>query len=273
MNKAVKIVKCPHCGAGYEEGLLRCPYCGSVDDHQDESEFLEDLDELRDKLEDLPEEAVRQAERSQRKEAVRDFGRIFGRVGIIAGAVFLLIAAGLFYDRVVSGNNEAQRKKDSQERYLWMQENIPLLDEMYEMGDYEGLLEAYEASCQSGSSSWYYEWAHYDLLQGLHLLRRIREDDIPFVESSEKTFGPDSRQAAEDRSVLLADELQVLYFDRQAKNAEDIEAVRNMAADVLDDLEARFALSEEEKKHFEKIADENYGYISIKDCREFLDKR
>ena len=50
------MLHCPNCGAQYEAGLLHCPYCKSVDDYQDETEYLEDLDELKDKLEDLPED-------------------------------------------------------------------------------------------------------------------------------------------------------------------------------------------------------------------------
>ena len=38
------MLRCPNCGAEYEAGLLRCPYCRSVDDYQDETEYLEDLD-------------------------------------------------------------------------------------------------------------------------------------------------------------------------------------------------------------------------------------
>ena len=51
-RKTVKMLHCPNCGAQYEAGLLHCPYCKSVDDYQDETEYLEDLDELKDKLED-----------------------------------------------------------------------------------------------------------------------------------------------------------------------------------------------------------------------------
>ena len=268
-GKAVKIVKCPYCGASFEEGLLRCPYCGSVDDHQDETEFLEDLDEIRDKLEDLPEETIRQTNRMQRKEAVQDMGRILKRVGIVAVIVLLIVGLGLFFDRVVEGNSPAKRDQENRERYLWLQEHIPLLDEMYEKGDYEGLLEAY----QSGDGTWYYEWEHYSLLEGLRLLGRVREMDIPILEESEKTFGADSRQAAEDRSVLLADELEILYFDKQARNKEDAETIRELSADVREDLENRFALTDEELEYFRKKMTENYGYISIRECREFLDKR
>ena len=268
-HKAVKIVKCPYCGASFEEGLLRCPYCGSVDDHQDESEFLEDLDEIKDKLEDLPEETIRQTNRMQRTEAVQDMGRILKRIGIVAVIVLLIIGLGLFFDRVVEGNSPAQRDKENRERYLWLQENIPILDEMYEKGDYEGLLEAY----QGGDGTWYYEWEHYNLLEGLRLIERVRDRDIPFLEESEKTFGADSRQAAEDRAALLADELQILYFDKQAGNKEDIETIRELSADVREDLEARFALTEEELDYIQAKMTDNYGYISIRECREFLDNR
>ena len=101
----------------------------------------------------------------------------------------------------------------------------------------------------------------------------LREMDIPILEESEKTFGADSRQAAEDRSVLLADELEILYFDKQARNKEDAETIRDLSADVREDLEARFALTDEELEYFRKKMTENYGYISIRECREFLDKR
>lgn len=266
---AAENVRCPYCGAEYEKGLLHCPYCGAVDDHQDESEFLEDLDKLKDKLEDLPEETLRQTNRLQTREAVRDLRRIMKIAGIILGVFLLIFGAVFFYDRTAGYNNPERRKEESRKKYLWMQENIPLLDEMYEKGDYEGLLDAYTYD----GDSWYYEWAHYDLLEGLRLLQRVREHDIPFLEESEKTFGADSRQASEDRAVLLADELQILYFDKRAKNEEDIETIRSMSGDVLDDLSSRFALSEEELSYFERLINENYGYLSISDCRKFLDKR
>lgn len=265
--KTVRMLHCPHCGAEYEEGLLRCPYCLSVDDHQDESEFLEDLDEIRDKMEDLPEDAVRQANRIQTKEAVSDFGKILKRIGIVFGVILLIIAAGALSERLLSGGGNSKEK--DKEKYLWMQENLPLLDEMYEKGDYEGLLEAYH----SDGNGWFYEWEHHDLLQGLSLIEDVRKYDIHFLEDAEEMHGADSKQALDNRAVLLSHELQLLYFDKQASNAKDIETVRGLSAEVLKDLETRFALSEDEQAYFEKLAKENYGYITISECREFLENR
>ena len=42
---------------------------------------------------------------------------------------------------------------------------------------------------------------------------------------------------------------------------------------MREDFEARFALTEEELEYLQKKMADNYGYISIRECREFLDKR
>ena len=125
------MLRCPNCGALYKEGLKHCPYCRSVDDYQDESEYLEDLDDLKDRLE-------------------------------------VLLFAGLrFVDRAVLGNSEENRLKEQKEEYLWKQENFKKLDEMYANKDYEGLLE-FDENCQN---SGIYDWEHYPLLEGLKEIR------------------------------------------------------------------------------------------------------
>ena len=73
-----------------------------------------------------------------------------------------------------------------------------------------------------------------------------------------------------DRNIA---EVVFRYFVKQASNARDIETIRGLSADILEDLDTRFALSEDEKAHFDKIAKDNFGYITINDCREFLEKR
>lgn len=267
-GKAVKMVRCPYCGAEYKEGLLHCPYCGAVDDHQDESEFLEDLDELKDKLEDLPEDAVRQTKELQTQEAIRDLRRIFRRVGIIFAVLALLVGGSVFYDNVIAGNSEANQNKEHQERYLWKQQNYPKLDEMYEKGDYEGLLEFY----YSETNGWFYDWEHYDLLQGLHLLWAVREG-IPYADQAEELYGKDSDRVLSEQAALLSEELQLLYFDKQARNKEDIETIRGLSSEAIADLEARFAFTEDEQKSIQETINKNYGYISIRECEDFLKKR
>ena len=230
--KAVRMVRCPHCGAEYEEGLLHCPYCKSVDDYQDESEYLEDLDELRDKLEDIPEETLRQNDRMQKKQAVRDLRKIF----VIVAVFFAAIGGIVLFETVMSGNTQGQVDKRNREKYLWIQENYPILDEMYEKEDYEGLLEKFMESGNAGI----YDWEHYDLLTAL---------------------------------ALFSDELQLRYLSLHAKQTEDRERIASLSEEYLKDLTERFSLTEEELAELDRLLVKNCGYMTNKECRDYLKNR
>ena len=225
--KAVKMVRCPHCGAEYEEGLLHCPYCKSVDDYQDESEYLEDLDELRDKLEDIPEETLRQNERMQTKQAVRDFRKIF----VIVAVFFAAIGGIVLFETVISGGTRGQMEKRNREKYLWIQENYPILDEMYEKEDYE------------------------------------------LVDEAVQKYGEDSDEALRERAALFSDELQLRYLSLHAKQTEDRERIASLSEEYLKDLTERFSLTEEELAELDRLLVKNCGYMTNKECRDYLKNR
>ena len=254
--KAVKMVHCPHCGAEYEEGLLHCPYCKSVDDYQDESEYLEDLDELRDKLEDIPEETLRQNDRMQKKQAVRDLRKIF----VIVAVFFAAIGGIVLFETVMSGNTQGQVDKRNREKYLWIQENYPILDEMYEKEDYEGLLEKF---MESGN----------DLLTALEKISVIREGDLQLVDEAVQKYGEDSDEALRERAALFSDELQLRYLSLHAKQTEDRERITSLSEEYLKDLTERFSLTEEELAELDRLLVKNYGYMTNKECRDYLKNR
>ena len=263
--KAVKMVRCPHCGAEYEEGLLHCPYCKSVDDYQDESEYLEDLDELRDKLEDIPEETLRQNERMQTKQAVRDFRKIF----VIVAVFFAAIGGIVLFETVISGGTRGQMEKRNREKYLWIQENYPILDEMYEKEDYEGLLEKFWESGNAGI----YDWEHYDLLTALEKISVIREGDLQLVDEAVQKYGEDSDEALRERAALFSDELQLRYLSLHAKQTEDRERIASLSEEYLKDLTERFSLTEEELAELDRLLVKNCGYMTNKECRDYLKNR
>ena len=267
-RKTVKMLSCPNCGAQYEAGLLRCPYCGSVDDYQDETEYLEDLDELRDKLEDMPEDVLREHKKKETVEAARDMKRILTLVGAVAAAILLLIGASVFFDRVVAGNSDQKRNERAKEEYLWKQENFPKLDEFYENKDYEGLLEFANSQENIGL----YDWDHYALIDGLRILKYI-PDDIAILEELERQNKKDTDHYRDSLACLLREELELLYFDHRQVPAEDAVIIREMSGECLRDLETRFALTPEELAMFEKKAAHDMGSFYISECREFLKKR
>lgn len=262
------MLRCPNCGAQYREGLLHCPYCRSVDDYQDESEYLENLDEIRDRLEDMPEELIRDQRKIQKREAVRDMKKIFLRVGLAAAVILLLIGAAAFYDNVVSGNSGEKRREKEREEYLWKQEYFPRLDELYEKADYEGLLELADSTDNRGI----YDWEHYPVIDGLRILRYI-PTQIRSLEEMENSGRTGSDLYGETRVSLLRDELEIRYFDRREVPEEDVQIIRDRSSECLRDLETRFALTPEEEAAFEKKAEEGKGSLYLSDCREFLKKR
>ena len=267
-RKNVKMVRCPNCGAQYEEGLLYCPYCRSVDDYQDESEYLEDLDEIKDQLEDMPENVLRDQTKAQTAEAARDIGRIFRRIGIAVAVILLLAGVFTFFDKVVAGNSEAGRSEKQKQEYLWKQENFPKLDEMYEKGDYDGILELARSSDNPGL----YDWKHYPLVDGLQILEYI-PTQIRSLEEMEQAGNTGKASYLDQQTSLLRDELMLLYFDyRQAEEA-DVAIIREKAEVYIEDLQTRFALTQEEQEHFRELARKDRGYIYLSDCRDFLKNR
>ena len=205
------MLRCPNCGALYKEGLKHCPYCRSVDDYQDESEYLEDLDDLKDRLEVLPGTVIREENRRQTKEAARDFAVILRRIGITAGIILLLFAGLRFVDRAVLGNSEENRLKEQKEEYLWKQENFKKLDEMYANKDYEGLLE-FDENCQN---SGIYDWEHYNVIEGLRKIEMLTEYSIPEADTRMEQDGADSGRTLDAYAEVLRDEIALRFWENR----------------------------------------------------------
>ena len=264
----MKMLHCPNCGAEYEAGLLHCPYCRSVDDYQDETEYLEDLDELKDKLEDLPEDVLREHKKKETVQTAQDMKRILTVVGAVALALLMFIGVMTFFDKVVEGNSDRKLNERSKEEYLWKQENFPKLDELYRNKDYEGLLEFADSHDNAGL----YDWDHYAFLDGLRILKYI-PDDIKFVEELEQQNKKGTDSYMESLAYLLRNELELLYFDHRQVPAEDAEIIREMSVEYLRDLETRFALTDEELAEFERKAAHDMGSFYIQECKDFLKNR
>ena len=262
------MLSCPNCGAQYEAGLLHCPYCRSVDDYQDETEYLEDLDELKDKLEDMPEDVLREHNKKETVQAAQDLKRILTVVGAVAAAILMLIRFMTFFDKVVEGNSDRKLKERAQEEYLWKQENFPKLDEFYKNRDYDGLLEFADSQDNAGL----YDWEHYAFLDGLRILKYI-PGDIAIVEELEQQNKKGTDRYMDSLAYLLREELELLYFDHRKVPAQDAETIREMSEEYLKDLETRFELTDEELAAFERKAAHDMGSFYIQECKEFLKKR
>ena len=163
---------------------------------------------------------------------------------MIVAVFFAAIGGIVLFETVMSGNTQGQVDKRNREKYLWIQENYPILDEMYEKEDYEGLLAKFLESGNAGI----YDWEHYDLLTALEKISVIREGDLQLVDEAVQKYGEDSDEALRERAALFSDELQLRYLER-------------------------FSLTEEELAELDRLMVKNYGTMTNKECRDYLKNR
>ncbi|MGN0341250.1 MAG: hypothetical protein ACI4DO_00490 [Roseburia sp.] len=116
------MIICKNCGAEYDENTERCPYCGgdnfkkSVQTHE---EKLRDLHEEKKKWENMPDKVA------HRMTSFTAKGIIFAVIGVMVFC--LLLFAGIkLKNRIVNNRDETAIEK---------------LEEMYQKGDYAGILE------------------------------------------------------------------------------------------------------------------------------------
>lgn len=149
------MIKCESCGASYDELEPVCPYCGSLNYIGSNALYHEKLDDIKEDLSNLPEEQV-----NEYVDTALSTTKKTGKFLLIAIAICLLVAGSIYYTMNIAGS------RDYGEIQEWQDENYPLLDEMYEEGDYEGILDFMnnitEKEYEKGFSL--YNWNHYEFI-------------------------------------------------------------------------------------------------------------
>ena len=261
-----RMITCPSCGAAYEDGLTHCPYCRSVDDYRDESEFMEDLEEIRDKVEDLPTDVHRESVRRYREETVRDIRMIIAGVIAAAAAVAALVIVFSFVIPKATGTSDEDRREKKREEYLWREENFPVMDAYYEAQDWEGLL----AFVNEADNSAIYRWQHFSVIEALQKIGSLRDYEIPAADRAAASYGADDSRTRDENAYVLRDELLLRFWEYRTKDKNDAEIVKELAAEELKDLTDRFALSQEELDLFETEIKKNSGELSVRECSTFF---
>ena len=101
----------------------------------------------------------------------------------------------------------------------------------------------------------------------------IRDFDMRLIDEAVQKYGEDSDEALQERASLFSDELQLRYLSLHAKQAEDRERIASLSEEYLKDLTERFSLTEEELAELDKFMVKNYGYMTNKECRDYLKNR
>ncbi|MDO5132192.1 MAG: zinc ribbon domain-containing protein [Eubacteriales bacterium] len=243
-----KQVICSQCGAMIPPGEARCPYCGSAYAPAAEREYMEKLEQVREDLDRVGEAGAEASHREIRHVSSRVL-RILGVTLIIA----LLLACAAYWHR--QRENTENRKE-----YLWQQTAFSELDQLYEEGEYDAVLEKIHTYEKEGHKI--YRWEHLSLFE-------IYESTIyvdRFLESRAKGLFEE-----EDAVVLLYDELKFRGIDHQSGvPAADLERIHAMTAPYENDLTEIFRMSEEDLAFFDRRLSESGGYPTFSDCEEYV---
>ncbi len=242
-------VECPSCGAHFDRSLPACPYCGSTNPEGAEKAYMEDLGEIREDLADLTDTGIDTVSKEVRKH-----GKFLRRTLVIAG-VTALIFAGMFFF------TENRWEKKAEKDFQWQRENYPVMDELYESGDYRALAEFYLENGAEGNPVWSY--SHAGLCEAVLSMERL--DDL--LEEEKRGAVPDST----DLEWILEDELTVLLAEYQPHiTKEDLEWIKERAYAYEEDFRARFSMDDEILERFRKYAEESGGYVDTAAVKEYV---
>lgn len=151
---------CPNCGAAIGVKEPKCPFCGYINVPGAEEKFMRDLEKTEEQLNQIPQEQKKHYKKSMQKSS-----KVILITVLIAGIIAALLI-GLFFllDNLFSSHYEYDPKAEM----IWERENYPLLDELYEAGDYDGILEfeenMYRQNEQEETHHSIYNWEHSDFI-------------------------------------------------------------------------------------------------------------
>lgn len=240
-----KTVICRSCGAEFSKNEPSCPYCGTMYLPAAENAYMQKLEDVRGTLNGLNNKAYKET-KFQLKKALKFL--------FILLAVFGLTGtAGYIFSKK---SDEAYEKKQ-QEEYLWRSANFPVMEELYESGDYDGLYDYYTSAVTDGHNL--YRFKHYQFISYIEKLKTAGD----FLES----FGDDSSGL----DLILHSELELFELEYLNElSDEDFEYLSKQRKPYLEDFYERFDMSDDELDTFKKQL--KNGYISYTQCDDYLKK-
>ena len=246
-----KMAVCGSCGAEYEENLSKCPHCGSMNLVGAEREYMDKLGDVQKdmgKLEDAPLENL--------NATVKGQGRFLIKVFLVILVAAAVLAAVFFWmDRRGQGNLK--------EEYAWQQEYIPRLNQLYDDGDYDAMMNLALLS-MSDKNAVLWKWEHYDFYEAYF---RVKD----FAELYPK-WG-EERLDQYDYVILFQAEWYLILLEkyRQAEYTDgEFAVLRPYIEKAGEALASDWGMSEEEYGEFLNLAEENYYWLPFTSCEDFV---
>lgn len=164
-------IVCPNCGASIYENEAKCPFCGYINIPGAEEKFMRDMHHTEEQLSQIPE--LQKAE--YRKHMSKNSKIILVTIAIAALVAAILGGVYLLFEHVIFSYDEV----DVKAQMLWERETFPILDEMYEAGDYDGIIQyeydLYDENEANKTNYNIYDWEHFYFINGYRRYQDVKE--------------------------------------------------------------------------------------------------
>ena len=251
MASEVKLMECKSCGAHFDEMLPACPYCGTMSIKGAQTEYMDKLEDIRSDVEELsavPAEVTK-------KEIKKQTKIILWALGICAGLLLIFILIEVLF-------GYKPRERDDKADYLWLQENIPLLDELYEQGQYEELVVKVNTAFQNNEPVW--QWEHRHFCDYLYYV--LEENEVIEEEASGQVL------ERGDYEWLLYLHCQTSQIPESSLLTEEEKEKFSPMLEVLNaDYAARWNFNTEEQALLDAMLQENDGSADFDDIEVIVE--
>ncbi len=165
------MIKCESCGASFDELEPVCPYCGTLNYIGASQEYYQKLDKIKDDLEDIPDQ-----QKELYIDVAKDTGKKTMKYIVIAIGIVCVLGACLYF------MTQDRSSYDMADVLNWQLENYATLDELYEQGDYDSIVDFQYSLTESDYDKGYslMDWEHYDFMncyEAYYYVMIIKEND------------------------------------------------------------------------------------------------
>lgn len=244
-----KMIVCNSCGAEFGSEEPKCPYCKTMNYKGAEKEYFAKLEEVRADMEELSAVPKEEAKKELKKQ-----GSFMKKILLVV----LVLAALLF---AVHYFVEKSYERDNKADFIWQETNFPIMDELYEAGKYEELVEFYTQAEEEGKPA--YAWEHTAFVR-VYVSVQDYYHDLTYMEEHEEIeewmYGLFLWNQWDIYRYLFSGELteeELAYF------ADDFAAVEQSLKNDWD-------FDEETYQKFYTAITEPYGGVSFEDCDAYI---
>lgn len=239
INRQEQTLECKNCGSFYDIHLQKCPYCGTVNEFGDELEYqakLQDINKDLWKMKDVSEEAYEEELKTKSKGALKI---------VIGIGILLLIAVVIFI--IIKKAETTKDEEAAIAELMWENQTFPKLDDFYENGDIDSLVEFYGNFLGNEEYEDFsvYNWEHGELMVAAWEYNEMKEIIASPVQD------PDDELSKKELILNYAMTLRYGQWDTKLNTTKSISKkdygyIMEYVDGANDILHNNFGLSEEE---------------------------